>query len=170
MTPDIHDIRGPVPIPYPWLVPLAVALVLLAAVGAAWLASRWWRRRRPPGPPAKTPYQLAVERLIEARALIDPRRAREFGAAVSEAVRWWIEERFGARAPRRTTEEFLHELVAAPGSPLAAHATLLRDFLGHCDLAKFARHPLTAVEMEAMWTSARRFVEDTRPAPEAKAA
>jgi hypothetical protein len=170
MTPDIRDIHGPVPIPYPWLVPLAVVLALAAAAGVAWLASRWWRRRHRAAPPAKTPYQVAVERLIRARALIAPGAAREFGAAVSEVVRWWIEERFGARAPRRTTEEFLHEVVAAPGSPLVAYAPLLHDFLGHCDLAKFARHPLTPTEMEAMWDSARRFVEDTRPAPEAKAA
>ena len=62
------------------------------------------------------------------------------------------------RAAHRTTNEFLHDLVNLPDSPLAAHRETLADFLHHCDLAKFARWSLTVPEMEAMLDSASAFV------------
>jgi hypothetical protein len=62
------------------------------------------------------------------------------------------------RAAHRTTNEFLHDLVDLPDSPLAAHRETLAEFLHHCDLAKFARWSLTVPQMEAMLASASAFV------------
>ena len=157
---DIRDIRGPVPIPIPWLLPAAVVAGLLLAAAIVWLVRR--RRRRPAPPPAApTADAVALAALEEARALMEPTRARDFGIAVSDAVRAYIEARFGARAAHRTTEEFLHGLLADGGSGLAPHRTLLAAFLGHCDLAKFAREPLTTTDMDAMHDSAVTFVRRT---------
>ena len=84
--------------------------------------------------------------------------AQPFSLAVSEIVRLFIEECLPVRAAHRTTNEFLHDLVNLPDSPLAAHRETLADFLQHCDLAKFARWSLTVPQMEAMLASASAFV------------
>jgi hypothetical protein len=65
---------------------------------------------------------------------------------------------FPVRAAHRTTEEFLSDLVAHTDSPLAGHRGTLHEFLGHCDLAKFARWQLSVPQMEAMLQSARDFI------------
>jgi hypothetical protein len=159
---DIHDIRGPMSIPYAWLLPLEIVGAILLVAALVLLATRWWRQRRRAVPPPSA-AELALARLERARLLIEAERGREFGIAVSEAVRLYIEDRFGERAAHRTTDEFLHGLVGGSASPLASHATLLEDFLRHCDLAKFARHDLSRPEMQSMHSSATAFVKETRP-------
>ncbi|MFM8409889.1 MAG: hypothetical protein ACKOCT_06390, partial [Alphaproteobacteria bacterium] len=152
--------------PPAWLWPAAIAGALVLAALAAWAFTRW-RRRPGRAVAAPTAEDVALGRLERARALMEPGRAREFGAAVSDAVRLYVEDRFGLRAPRRTTEEFIGDLVRERAPALAGQRDQLADFLAHCDLAKFARLPLGPDEMEAMLGSARRFVESGRPAPEA---
>lgn len=150
----LRDISGPIVIPNPWPAPLAVAgaLILLALLV---FAIRSWlvRRRRAPTPEAR-----ALGRLAEARRLLAAGLAREYGVAVSDAVRLYLEERFGARAAHRTTEEFLRDLAASEGAMLASRRPLLGRFLEHCDLAKFARAPLTEDEMEALHATALAIV------------
>jgi hypothetical protein len=157
-TQDIRDIRGPKHIPSPWLWPawLAGSLALGALGYAAW---RW--NRRPALAAAKLPYEIALDRLEEARALMQPENAREFSITVSEVVRHYIEDRFQVCAARRTTEEFLYDLLESGDALLAGHRALLADFLHHCDLAKFARWILSIEEMENMLQSARTFVIET---------
>ena len=157
-TQDIRDIRGPKHIPSPWLWPawLAGGLALTALSYAAW---RWNRRRALAA--AKLPYEIALDRLKEARALMQPENAREFSITVSEIARNYIEARFQVWAARRTTEEFLHDLIGPSDALLASHQELLADFLHHCDLAKFARWILSLEEMENMLQSARTFVIET---------
>jgi hypothetical protein len=157
-----QDIRGPKHIPSPWIWPAWVAGGL--ALGALGYAVWRWNRRRAIAA-AKLPYEIALDRLEETRALMQPENAREFSITVSEIVRNYIEDRFQVRAARRTTEEFLHELLEPSDSMLASHCGLLADFLHHCDLAKFARWILSVEEMETMLQSARTFVLETgRPA------
>ena len=162
---DIRDIRGPISIPYPWLwaAYVAGAIVLAAALYGGW---RWYRRRAKER--AKTPAELALDRLEQARALMTEETAREYSFAVSEITRRYIEQRFRERAARRTTEEFLHDLLERSDTALAAHRDALEDFLEHCDLAKFARWQLAVADMEAMHGSARAFILDTRPQADAK--
>jgi hypothetical protein len=162
MTADIRDIRGPKHIPSPWLWPALVAGGLgLGTLG--WALWRWKRRRA--RATAKLPYEIALDRLEEARALMQPESAREFSIAVSEITRNYIEERFHVRAARRTTEEFLYDLLEASDALLGGHRALLAVFLHHCDIAKFARWILSTREMETMLQGARAFVMETgRPA------
>jgi len=166
---DIRDIHGPIPIPIAWLVPLLVAGALLLAALAFWVGRRWWRRRQLRPAPPRAPDEVALERLAAARSLLDPARAREFSFAVSEALRLYIEDRFGVLAARRTTDEFLAGLLRAPAPALAAHAETLGEFLRRSDLVKFARAPLDTGEMESMLDGATRFVRETRPGTEAAA-
>jgi len=155
---DIRDIRGPKFIFPPWLLPAVIAGAVLLAVGA-WGLRRWLRRRRQPR--ALLPFEIALQRLEEMRALMQPAAAREFSIAVSDVVRRYIEERFGVTATHRTTEEFLHELLESSHAPLARHRAVLSEFLQQCDLVKFAGISLTLQNMESLHHSARAFVLET---------
>jgi hypothetical protein len=157
---DIHDIRGPISIPYQWLWAAYIVggLVIAAFLFALW---RWFRGRVKIK--TRQPFEIALDRLEAARALMNEAHVREYAFAVSEIIRSYIEQRFGEKAKRRTTEEFLSDLIRQTGTPLAAHRALLEDFLNHCDLPKFARWQLSIAEMESMHASARTFILETRP-------
>lgn len=154
---DIRDIRPPYHLPpgWLWLAWVAGGCALAALGYGAWR----WRHRL--GVRVKLPYELALERLEAARRLMQPEHARDYSIHVSEVVREYIEQRFAVRAAHRTTEEFLHDLVAQPDSPLATHRPSLAEFLQHCDLAKFARWMLSVPQMEAMLQSAAAFIVAT---------
>ena len=150
---DIFDIRPPIHIPGEifWIGWAAGAFATAALGYGAWrLLSRKLR--------AKLPYEVALEKLLAARQFLSPEQARAFSDLVSEVVRSFIEQTFPVRAAHRTTEEFLGDLVAHTDSPLAGHQGTLCEFLGHCDLAKFARWQLSVPQMEAMLQSARDFI------------
>ncbi|MCC7518637.1 MAG: hypothetical protein IT578_05580 [Verrucomicrobiae bacterium] len=159
---DIRDIRGvvSVPTPWQWLLYPAAALALVAVAVAL---VRRWRRPKPLPPPP--PHEMALARLRAAEALIAENKPREFGIAVSDAVREYIEARFSLLAAHRTTEEFIAERLADENSSLRPHREPLRAFLQSCDLAKFARWALDETAMRELWEHARAFVEATRPQP-----
>lgn len=155
---DIVDIRGPIAIPY-WWIPYAVGVAVVVLLLLAWLAVRAIVRRRRAR--ALSASEIALRRIERARALLATGSSAEFSAEVSDAVRAYIEARFALRASHRTTEEFLHELLAAEASPICAHRDALADFLSLCDLAKFARLVLDPSHADSMIDSARRFVQTT---------
>jgi hypothetical protein len=160
---DIHDIRGPIAIPYEWLWAAYIFLALLVATAAyfVWKFIRKYARAK-----AKLPYEIALDRLEAARSLMTVETVREYAFTVSEVIRVYIEQRFGEKAARRTTEEFLSDLLNQKAPALVEHQALLEDFLNHCDLMKFARWGASIREMESMHESARAFILDTRPQPE----
>ena len=153
---DIRDIRGPKFVRPDWLLPLVLAGGLLLGFGAygAWR----WRRRRRQRPISLSPMELALQRLEELRALMLPASAAAFSVAVSDIVRSYIEQRFAVVATRRTTEEFLHDLLESSHASLARHRALLGKFLHLCDFVKFGGLSLTPQNMESLRQSARTFV------------
>jgi hypothetical protein len=146
---DIFDIRPPIHIPGE----IFWAGWAAGTFAAAALGYGAWRLLR-----GKLPYEVALEKLLAARQFLSPEQARAFSDLVSEVVRSFIEQTFPVRAAHRTTEEFLSDLVGQPDSPLAGHRGTLGEFLGHCDLAKFARWQLSVPQMEAILQSARDFI------------
>jgi len=163
---DIRDIRGPKPYRPPWLIPAIAGVVLLLAL-AAFATWRWTRRRRPAN--ALQPFEIALKRLEELRPLMHPASVREFSIAISDVVRRYIEEAFNVIATQRTTEEFLHDLLASAHPSLAAHRQLLAEFLNRCDLAKFAGVSFSQQDLESLHQSARSFVLASSKAPAASA-
>jgi hypothetical protein len=155
---DIRDIRGPKFVLPTWLWYAVAAGVLLLGLIIYGIV-RWRRSRRRER--VLTHFELALKRLEEIRALMQPQKAREFSIAVSDIVREYIEQRFNATATHRTTEEFLHDLLDSSNTTLAKHRTLLSDFLHQCDLVKFAGMSLTTRNMESLHHSAEAFVQET---------
>lgn len=164
---SISDIAPPVakPIsPWLWVGAGAAGAVLLA------LIIYLWKRRRkqftvlpPPLPPHLIAYQ-ALDRLL-ATDLLAMGEFQEFYGALSDILRHYIEQRFGLRAPERTTEEFLAELRGVASGPMATTATklLLRDFLNRCDLVKFAKETPGRPEAEGAVEVCRTFIRETEP-------
>ncbi|MEP6884639.1 MAG: hypothetical protein ABJC66_07810 [Gammaproteobacteria bacterium] len=161
---DIRDIRGPKGMFPLWLLLalLAGAALLVAGAYAAW---RWSRRRQQPRP--LTHLEMMLQRLEATRALMHPSTVREFSIAISDIVRGHIEYAFDVTATHRTTEEFLHHLLASSNAALAEHRGLLEEFLQRCDMAKFAGVTLSQQVMERLLESARRFVVESSKVAEA---
>lgn len=163
---DIRDIHGPVHIVPSWRWIAYLLGAIIVGIGLYFLLdylTGFYRRKD-----NRPAYQLVLEALDRARNLMKQETLREYSYTVSEIIRIYIEEQFGVKAARSTTEEFLRGLVDKPSLKLAQHAVLLEDFLKHCDLAKFARWKLSQEEMEAMHASAVAFVNTTKPESEDK--
>jgi len=135
---------------------------LLALIGGVALIGSsiygLWRWRRHRAAPVLLPHEIALRRLEDIRTLMQPASAREFSTAVSDIVRRYIEQKFDVTATRRTTEEFLRELLESSSASLARHRGLLGEFLQQCDFVKFAALSLTTQNMESLRQSARAFV------------
>jgi hypothetical protein len=164
---DIRDIRGPRYLPPDWLWPALIGGAVLVALSVYGLVR--WRRSRTAR--ILLPHEIALQRLEEIAALMQPARAREFSIAVSDIVRLYIEQKFDVTATRRTTEEFLRDLLDSSDGALAEHQGLLGAFLHQCDFVKFAALSLTQQNMESLRQSARAFVlatvENRDPIPPA---
>lgn len=144
-----------------WL--LAVAALVLVVLGLRW----WWPARRAAAQPLAValPCHIKAQRaLLRLRGLsrTTPAEISAFYVELSQVLRVYLEERFGLRAPERTTEEFLRDLET--GDQLAReHRSELQQFLGCCDLVKFAAQVPGEAEQQAVLAIAERFVEATRP-------
>lgn len=156
---------------------LVVALALLGLVVIVVAGLMLWRRRQaqllaqPSQRAAEAALEDALALLEAARRLIKPGNSKPYGVEVSGIVRRYIEVRFAIYAPRRSTEEFLAEARVSPKLE-PNHQKLLANFLGCCDLFKFARTHAEPAELTALHDAAVRFVTDTRlvPAPAATTA
>jgi hypothetical protein len=161
---DIRAIKPPIAIPdYRLWFWLALAGV---AVGAAVIvAVVLWRRKaaQPPPIPFVPPHVRARQRLQEALAMIS--QPRPFCILVSDTVRLYLEDRFNFRAPERTTEEFLRELTASD-LLLPDQKQSLGEFLSVCDMVKFARYEPGPPELQSLYDSATRLIDETEPRPE----
>jgi len=160
-TNALRDIKPPVEIPSGWAW-VWWALLALAVAALAFWAGRYWQKRRAQAEvvPVIPPHIRAKQRPREALALIS--QPREFCIAVSDTIRWYLEERFDFRAPERTTEEFLYELQ---GTRLLTRdqKDSLGEFLKRCDMVKFAKYEPGPPELEDLHASAMRLVEETEP-------
>ena len=160
---EIYDIRPPFFYLHSWTW-LWIVLATIAAVALIYWLWRWLAGRTKLS--AKDAYTLALEKLEQARTLMDPSNPEPYGVAVSETIRTYLGQRFGSPSSRRTTEEFLRQMEADPDTPLAAHRDLLREFLQACDLFKFAKYQPGPEELEQVHERAVSFVKATKPLDE----
>jgi len=160
----LEDIRPPFFYLHSWFW-WWIALAVVGAVALLVLLWLWLRPHRLLSP--KSAYELALEKLEKARALLREDNPVPYAVLVSETIRSYLGQRFQAPSTRRTTEEFLRQMEADRTTPLAEHRDLLREFLQSCDLVKFARYQPTQSELEHVQQRAYSFVLATKPVPSA---
>jgi hypothetical protein len=159
---DIHEIAPPVDyslVP-PWVIWTAI-LVGLVALGLI----AWWIRkvtRRPPR--ILSPRQRALEKLQRIGGEMEMMTPYEFSIAVSDILRTYVTEQYQLPVTRQTSFEFLSLL--AQRSPFSPDETsLLEDFLGRCDLIKFARYDATPHDSRLLLDEATQFVKGAQLEP-----
>lgn len=166
---DIKDLKGL--IPYGMgasgvLFILVIAFLLIAI--AYWI---WQQKNKKKFPTEaeriKSAYEIAYERLMKLKKedLTGQGRINEYYIRLSDIVRHYLEDRFAFRAPEMTTEEFMIEIKKSP-KVLGEHRELLKDFLSHCDMVKFAKYGPTPIEMLDSFHSAEKLLDKTRPQEE----
>ena len=108
-------------------------------------------------------HEIAVDALEQLIAddLLGRGETGLFYVRISDILRHYIEHRFGIRAPEQTTEEFLS--IAGSGSLLSdSQRAILRRFLTHCDMVKFADHSPERREIQETFDTCKDFIESTR--------
>jgi len=139
----------------------------LCAAGAVLGGGAWFYFRRSGGKQAvrilKPAHEVAYERLraLVGAELVEQGRVKEFYERISDILRHYIEDRFGLRAPERTTEEFLSE-IAGTDVLSGREKERLGRFLAHCDLVKFARFEPTNQQIQESFDLVKTFIEETK--------
>jgi hypothetical protein len=148
------------------------ALGVLLGSLLAWATYRWAKRPRPapPPPPPRVPWEVALERLDEARhaGLLETSRFGEFFDRVNDAVREYLGARYGFDGLESTTDETLVALRRLPA--FAMPLPEIAGFLQECDLVKFADVKPTLEECQQALMEAERVVRMTTPMTRAPAA
>lgn len=155
--PQITDIYAPLDQPPPTLYYLLAGGAALLLFALLFYFRRRRRRQQPPPPPL--PLHVAALAAID-RLLQEQGTACDFArfyAGLTLILRHYIEARFGLKAPEQTTEEFLDSLRQSPAFSEEQKA-LLRNFLGRCDLIKFARIIPDPREVDAAIGLCRDFI------------
>jgi hypothetical protein len=142
-----------------WIIGLCV---LIAVIGVG--AYRWWFHRPVAPVIIEAPHERALRELNElaARDLPNKGLVLDFYVLLSDAVRHYVEGRFGIHAPEQTTKEFL---TAARHHPQIVddHQRLLASFLRAADMVKYAAQRPGPSECERGLDAARGFVRESAP-------
>ena len=166
-APDIKEASGPLDLPGwpPWVYWVAGGAIVALLIGGIY----FWRRRRanaetaaPPPLAHETAYR-ALENLLTDR-LVEAGDYKLFYLRLSNILRHYIEDRFALRAPESTTEEFLLDLRKDDRLD-AGQRNLLRQFLEHCDLVKFAELEPASADIQRVITTCRGFIDETKQQP-----
>jgi hypothetical protein len=156
LAQEFHDIAPPVDYSLiPTWVVFTAAFVALSLIGlVAWLVVRA-RQRRPQRVASARERALAL--LDRAGFEIDHVNPHEFSIRVSDILRRYVTEQYGFPLTRQTSFEFLNAVSGSP-SFSSEDKSLLDDFLGRCDLIKFARYEATREDSRLLLDEATRFV------------
>ncbi len=144
---------------------IAAGLAAVLAM-AALLWRLFWRKKPIPAAPPKPAWDVALARLHELRLRNLPIQGQteRYYVDLSAILRYYVEDRFGLRAPEQTTPEFL-DIAAQSGLLTAEHQEFLALFLRHSDRVKFARHEPSVIAMEQQLAEVEQFVQATVPGP-----
>ena len=164
---SLHDIKPPVALPkshalWFWIAG-SVGFLLIAGIAGFFIFRHFKKRAAitvalqiPPHEQAFAELQALVD-----ENLVDQGKIKEFYQRISDILRKYIENRFHLKAPEQTTEEFLGS-IQSDNAFNTAEKSLLKDFLIHCDLVKFARFQPETGDIQQTFDSCKAFITGTR--------
>ncbi|NOY69380.1 MAG: DUF4381 family protein [Deltaproteobacteria bacterium] len=162
----IADIRPPGQMPekiskWIWISAGGAAILLLCGIGFI-----IYRRRHATVINAELlvpPHERAIAALEElvSKNLVEKGETKAFYQEISDILRRYIENRFGINAPEQTTKEFLAGLNQNDDFPVKFRG-LLKDFLTHCDMVKFAAFMPSEKDIQETFDSCKTFIWETR--------
>ena len=164
---DIREIRGPVNVSVNYT---RLYLIIAAVFGALAIAAGivyFFKKRKgvekviapPPPLPAHVIAYRALQKLVKMDLVIKG-KVPEYYSLLSDIMRRYLENRFKLMAPERTTEEFLSEMSKAD-IMVSDHKLLIKKFLEHCDLVKFAKYGPDEEEIKGVYDAAKKLVDET---------
>ena len=164
-TFQIHDIKGQMryPLTFKETLPWIGGVLLLAALTVLLV---WWLRRRrsaAAGEAHKDPaYIVALRELDKWRGdkFWAPDKQKAFYSGITDALKTYIEDRFGVDAPEMTTAELFDSLKGAEDLPADLREEL-RGVFECADFVKFAKHVASDEDNARALPTAVRFVTST---------
>ena len=165
-TFQIHDIKGQMryPLTFKEVLPWLGAFWLLAAIVIAAVCVVQLRRRRAAGAdkPRDPAYIVALRELDKWRGdkFWAPDKQKAFYSGITDALKTYIEDRFGVDAPEMTTAELFDALKGAEDLPAELREEL-RGVFECADFVKFAKHTASDEDNARALPTAVRFVTST---------
>lgn len=160
---DIKDIKGPCSPAHRFsFYILGVLFFIAIVIFCLWIFSKRNRLIKTPIL-QKSAHQRAYDALQELKRkdYIRQGKIKEYYVELSDILRHYLENRFNLRAPEMTTEEFL--VKAKETKELTCiQKDILKKFLLHCDLVKFAKYGPDEAEINSSYESVRMFIEQTK--------
>ena len=164
-TFQIHDIKGQMryPLTFKETLPWIGGVLLLAALTVLLV---WWLRRRrsaAAGEAHKDPaYIVALRELDKWRGdkFWAPDKQKAYYSGITDALKTYIEDRFGVDAPEMTTAELFDALKGAEDLPADLREEL-RGVFECADFVKFAKHVASDEDNARALPTAVRFVTST---------
>ena len=151
--------------------PIYIAAGLLAAgviAGLTLLISRYMQRRRKaaiPPPPPRPPWEIAAEALAQLsrkkQAMLDAGQGAVFVDQLSDVVRAYLGGRYAFDGLETTTDEMLSQLKVRGAS--LGFTQEVGQFLGRCDLVKFAKVEPDGDEVDLLFAKAQDLVQLSEP-------
>ena len=165
-TFEIHDIKGQIlyPVTFKELLPwiggglLAAALIALAV----WLIVRASKRKAEALKPKEPAYIVALRELDKYRSdkYWAPDKQKAFYSGITDALKFYMDERFGVDAPEMTTAELFDALKSDKDITPEMYSSL-KELFERADFVKFAKHIASEQENAAALPLAVRFVTTT---------
>ena len=165
-TFEIHDLKGQIEYPVtfkevlPWALGgiAAIALILLLAK----LIDRANKRKAEALKPKDPAYIVALRELDKYRSdkFWAPEKQKAFYSGITDALKFYMDDRFGVDAPEMTTAELFDALKSDKDITPEMYADL-KELFERADFVKFAKHVASDEENAGALPLAVRFVTTT---------
>lgn len=170
-TFEIKPLKGQIkyPLTFKEILPWAAGVLAFAAIAV--LLVLWIIRRKAQkvGETVKTDpaYIVALRELERFRGekFLSPEKQKLYYSGVTDALRVYMEDRYGIDAPEMTSSELLSSLKKEAGLTPALFEDL-KELFETADFVKFAKHVVSVEEAAKALPFAIRFVMDTYKAEE----
>ena len=164
-TFQIHDIKDQIryPLTFKELLPWIGGLLLFAALLVLGIRAVRRRKREAVAAEHRDPaYIVALRELDKWRgdAFWAPEKQKAFYSGITDALKNYMEDRFGVDAPEMTTAELFEALKGAEDLPADLREEM-REVFECADFVKFAKHVASQEENARALPTAVRFVTST---------